>query len=264
MKPALATSFTLALSLAAPAAWAQNNGLDATLRRGVALREAGDERAAYELFRSAWERTHSPHALAQMGLVEHALGRWTEADAHLREALASADPWVQRNREALQGALAIVARNVDAQRPPTAPAVVAPPPPTTAPAPVLAPPRPDASLTHASPLPTLGWVAASGAAAALLSSGMIFLLRESVVSEFNDGPCVGTARPYAQDTPECQSDRDRADTLGALSVGFTAVGAGLAVTAAALFVAAPGPRATTALRCVGGPGALGLSCGVRF
>src|SRR5688572_1092503 len=54
--------------------------------RGVEQRKAGDDRAALELFRRAFELNGSGQALAQMALAEQALGRWLDAHQHLRLA----------------------------------------------------------------------------------------------------------------------------------------------------------------------------------
>lgn len=43
-----------------------------------------------------------------MALAEQALGRWPLAEAHLEEAIRSQDPWIVKNRPALEGALATV------------------------------------------------------------------------------------------------------------------------------------------------------------
>lgn len=81
-------------------------GLDEALDRGVDLREAGRDEDALAVFRDAWSRWRSARARAQMGLAEHALGRWGAAEDHLRASLGASDPWVQRNRDPLRRALA--------------------------------------------------------------------------------------------------------------------------------------------------------------
>jgi len=100
-------------AVAAPAA-AQVARIDAMIERGVTLREAGRDEEALTIFREAWEETRSPRARAQIAMAEHALGRWVEAHVHLREALASTDPWIQRNRAALRGLLAAIERQFGA------------------------------------------------------------------------------------------------------------------------------------------------------
>lgn len=61
------------------------------------------------LFQQAVERKPTPRALGQLGLCEHSLGMWLDADAHLEEALRSAkDPWIVKNTATLRGDLARV------------------------------------------------------------------------------------------------------------------------------------------------------------
>lgn len=107
--PGAIEAAVVVVAVAAPAA-AQDARFEAAMERGVTLREAGRDEEALAVFREAWEETHSPRARAQIGMAEHALGRWVEAHVHLNEALASRDPWVQRNRAALQRLLAAVER----------------------------------------------------------------------------------------------------------------------------------------------------------
>jgi hypothetical protein len=94
-------------------AWAQTACDEAQVRRGYELRRAGQDDAALEEFRRAWESCHTPRARGQMGLAEAALGRWVDADQHLAEALASArDPWVTRSRGLLEEGRTQVAAHV--------------------------------------------------------------------------------------------------------------------------------------------------------
>ncbi|MFO0601559.1 MAG: PEGA domain-containing protein [Polyangiales bacterium] len=97
-----------ALVTATLAAGAQATG-DQEIRRGLELRRAGHDDEALDAFRRAWELDRSPRARAQMGFAEQALGRWADADAHVREAGAAAtDPWVVRNRAAIDTAIAVI------------------------------------------------------------------------------------------------------------------------------------------------------------
>lgn len=74
--------------LAAQVAHAQTaTSVDDLIHHGVELRRHGDDSGALLEFRRAYEAGHSPRAAAQMGWAEQALGRWLEADAHLREAM---------------------------------------------------------------------------------------------------------------------------------------------------------------------------------
>ncbi|MBC8132527.1 MAG: PEGA domain-containing protein [Deltaproteobacteria bacterium] len=78
-------------------------------RQGVDARKRDDDAAALALFRKAYELHHSPRSAAQMGLAEIALGQWTDAEAHLREALGgTTDPWIQKNERVLRDSLARV------------------------------------------------------------------------------------------------------------------------------------------------------------
>lgn len=86
---------------------------DELIRRGVELRQQSHDDQALEIFRRAYGLSRSPRALAQMGLAEQALGRWLEAEQHLREALAATgDPWIIQRREAIDGSFAVVVQHV--------------------------------------------------------------------------------------------------------------------------------------------------------
>jgi len=75
------------------------------IRQGVDARKRGDDERALELFRRARDIGHSPHATAQMGLAEMAIGRWADAETDLQDAVATQDPWVVKNLDVLQKAL---------------------------------------------------------------------------------------------------------------------------------------------------------------
>jgi hypothetical protein len=80
---------------------------EALIKRGLELREKGDDEAALGEFRRAEALSHSGRALAQVALAEQALGHWADAEAHLGEALRhDREPWVARNLHLLQPALA--------------------------------------------------------------------------------------------------------------------------------------------------------------
>lgn len=104
----------LLLALALPrAARAQSAEVERLLRRGVELRQQGSNDAALTEFERAHELAHTPRTLAQVALCEQALGRWVDAEAHLREALrARTNPWIARNRAALDGALGVIAQHI--------------------------------------------------------------------------------------------------------------------------------------------------------
>lgn len=124
MLGALLVVVALAAMAFAPVARAQHDAVRSEapeavlvlLRDGVARRAAGDDVGALERFEAA--RLLAPElgrTRAEIGLVQHALGRWVEAEASLLAALASDDPWVERHRSALLESLSIVrAHLVDA------------------------------------------------------------------------------------------------------------------------------------------------------
>ncbi len=98
---------------------AQSTGPDAQQRaeslveQGVALRQRGDDDGALERFREAYALVPSARSLAQIALAEQAIGDWLRADRDLRQALAARDePWIERNRGALSGALEQIARRI--------------------------------------------------------------------------------------------------------------------------------------------------------
>lgn len=98
-----------AFALFASSARAQNADADGALRRGVELRARGDDEGALTAFRSAYALRPTAHARGQMALAELALGRWAEAEAHLREALEDRhDAWIARHRPTLVEAAATI------------------------------------------------------------------------------------------------------------------------------------------------------------
>ncbi len=102
--------FALACTLAivvTSTARAQEPTADQLIEHGVALREDGRDDEALAIFHRAYDTTPSGHAMAQIALAEHALGRLVDAEAHLTQALESAsDRFVRRNRALLEQALA--------------------------------------------------------------------------------------------------------------------------------------------------------------
>ena len=99
----------LALSTPALRARAQAAAADeeALIKHGLELREEGDDEAALREFRRAHELSRSGRALAQVALAEQALGHWTDAEAHLSEAMHhEQEPWVARNMRLFRQALA--------------------------------------------------------------------------------------------------------------------------------------------------------------
>lgn len=82
---------------------------DDLIRQGVEKRRQQQDEAALDLFRKAYAIEKSPKSAAQMGLAEIALGRWSDAEVHLEEALAgSSHAWIQKNRKTLESSLSNV------------------------------------------------------------------------------------------------------------------------------------------------------------
>jgi hypothetical protein len=79
----------------------------------VELREKGKDEEALAVFKKAHAKTPSPRARAQVALAEQALGMWVAAESDLSVALASeSDPWIAKNRAALDGALGVIRRHI--------------------------------------------------------------------------------------------------------------------------------------------------------
>jgi len=100
------SSLVLALIVGAGSSQAQS---DALISQGVELRQNGKDEDALALFRKAHELSPSGRALAQIGLVEAALGRYIDAETDLTAALAMKDPWVETNRANLTTTLTTAA-----------------------------------------------------------------------------------------------------------------------------------------------------------
>jgi len=82
---------------------------DRWIRHGIELRKAHDDEGAVREFQKAYDAVHTPRAAGQLGLAEQALGRWEDAEHHVREAIrASDDPWVARNQATLSDALGFI------------------------------------------------------------------------------------------------------------------------------------------------------------
>ncbi len=102
-----------AMAFAPAVAQAQTPEVERLLRHGIELRQQGNNAEALAEFQRAHQLANTPRTLAQVALAEQALGRWVNAEMHLREALRSAnDPWITRNRAALDGALGVIAQHV--------------------------------------------------------------------------------------------------------------------------------------------------------
>jgi hypothetical protein len=109
MRRAVVLAWTLLSFAIARPALADPVDADALLKEGIALRRAGRDREALEVFRRAYALSPSPHALAQVALAEQAIGAWVEAEADLSRALSAADDaWIVRHRELLEGGLGTI------------------------------------------------------------------------------------------------------------------------------------------------------------
>jgi hypothetical protein len=96
------------LALASP-----ESDADRLIDRGIELRQHGKDEEALAQFKEALALSPTPRARAQVALAEQALGAWVAAERELARALAATkDPWIVKNRAALEGALGVVARHL--------------------------------------------------------------------------------------------------------------------------------------------------------
>ncbi|MEO8799784.1 MAG: tetratricopeptide repeat protein [Polyangiaceae bacterium] len=97
----------------ATTARADDPAAEALIDQGVVLREQGKDDQALGDFKKAYGLDPSARALAQIGLAEQALGMWRDAERDVRTALtAKDDPWIDKNRGALEGALDTIGGHV--------------------------------------------------------------------------------------------------------------------------------------------------------
>jgi hypothetical protein len=95
-----------ALAWSAPAFADDPSQAQELLRQGVQLRREHKDQEALAAFERANAMVASPVARGQMALAQQSLGDWLAAETNLRAALeAPADPWIVRNRAALDEAL---------------------------------------------------------------------------------------------------------------------------------------------------------------
>jgi hypothetical protein len=79
----------------------------------VALRRAGRDADALKKLQGASDLDPTPRSAAQLGLCLQALGRWSDADGKLAEAIsATDDPWIRKNRATLKDSLETVKTHV--------------------------------------------------------------------------------------------------------------------------------------------------------
>lgn len=95
--------------LAWSSAFAADQSVDDLIAEGNRLRRSGNDQAALEKFQKAYQKAPGPRTAAQVGLCMQALARFPEAEDLLSAALANpADPWVAKNRRALEDAMLAV------------------------------------------------------------------------------------------------------------------------------------------------------------
>lgn len=229
-----------------------------SLQHGVELRYQGDAAGALVEFRRSYDESPTPLALAQMGLAEQALGQWVIAEIHVRAALAiHSDGWIESHREELGRFYAEILRHLEAPR-----VVEAAP---TASAPAVAP-RVDPPMARA-PAPQsevaahdgrLLWTGAG--AVVLLGLGFTGLgIRESIVTNYNRN-CRGLGDPSPTSACDESTNVSRANAATALGATGLITGGLLGIVTALLAVSSQS-HSRLALRCGGGPGDVGISCG---
>jgi hypothetical protein len=112
MRRAPATLSLLALLLLARPARPQTQEVPRPadlVKHGLELRRERHDAEALAEFREAYSLEPAPRTLAQIALAEQALGRWVEAEADLRTALAASDDaWIAAHRSALTAGLATI------------------------------------------------------------------------------------------------------------------------------------------------------------
>jgi hypothetical protein len=106
------TAFTLATLCLGRTVHAADEG-DDLIKQGIECRRKRDDACGLRFFEEAYDKGHSPRALAQIALAEQALGKWVAASEHLRQALAvRGDAWIEKNRAVLNDSAARVAAHV--------------------------------------------------------------------------------------------------------------------------------------------------------
>jgi hypothetical protein len=92
---------------------AANAKAEALVNQAVELRRSGDDQGALALLQQAYAMGHAPRTAGQLGLCEQALGRWSDAENYITEALkAESDAWVKKNRRVLEDALVVVKSHI--------------------------------------------------------------------------------------------------------------------------------------------------------
>lgn len=97
------------------AASADDPGAEAErlIRHGIELRKAHEDERALREFQKAYGLMRSPRAAGQLGLAEQALGRWEDAEQHVREAMdATNDAWAAKYHSTLVDAMGVIQRHL--------------------------------------------------------------------------------------------------------------------------------------------------------
>ena len=98
--------------LAVAAAGAQEKA-DELAREGIDMRRRGDDSGALPIFEQAHRIAPTPRSAVQLGTVEQAVGRWTDAEEHIAQGLRSPeDPWIRKNRPAIDEAMRTVKTHI--------------------------------------------------------------------------------------------------------------------------------------------------------
>jgi len=75
---------------------------ESLIEQGIEMRRKGQDVKAHGYFKRAYDLSPTPRAASQLGLVEQAIGHFGDAEAHLSEALATDDAWVEEHRSVLE------------------------------------------------------------------------------------------------------------------------------------------------------------------
>ena len=113
-RKAILATVVVASVTTSPVALAETDGgAEALVRQGIEFRKEFKDQEALDCFLRAYRIRETPRTLVQIGTAEQALGRWVEAERHISAGLAaSGDPWISRNRSALEEALSTVRGHV--------------------------------------------------------------------------------------------------------------------------------------------------------
>ncbi len=92
----------ITIAVSGPAIAQQGEDPEALIRQGIELRRQGDDVRAEGYFKRAYEIAHTPRSMAQLGLVELAIGDNMAAELYLTNALAGDDAWIRSYQKTLE------------------------------------------------------------------------------------------------------------------------------------------------------------------